>query len=60
MITGTKTIAQYKIMQWVDDNFFEGSVTVTFVDDSNATITDKKGDTMKVSYSPETGIVEES
>lgn len=29
VITGTKTIAQYKIMQWVNDNFFEGSIQVT-------------------------------
>lgn len=60
MISGTKTIAQYKIMKWVNDNFLKGSVTVTFTSDSSATITDQKGDAMKISYSPEAGIVEES
>jgi len=48
MISGTKTIAQYKI------------ITVTFTSDSSAIITDQKGDSMKVSYSPEEGIKEEN
>ena len=50
MIKGAETIAQYKILQWVEDNFEDGSVAVEFTSSNTATLTDKKGDTLTVHY----------
>lgn len=55
VIKGARTIAEYKLMQaekiqnWIDSNFFEGSVTWE-MDGANAIkVTDKTGDSMIVS-----------
>ena len=50
MIKGAETIAQYKILQWVEDNFEGGSVSVEITTSNTATLTDKKGDSLNVQY----------
>lgn len=59
MITGAKTIAQYKILEWVEENFIPGSVIVEFTDTNRAIIKDTNEDTMKVMYIDKKGVVEE-
>jgi hypothetical protein len=47
-IKGCKTVEQFKIMQWVEDNFVHGSVSVEFTDRDKATITDGNGDKLNL------------
>lgn len=49
-IKGTKTIAQYKLMRWINENFLEDSIKVEFTGDDTAVIFDSCGDTMKLKY----------
>lgn len=50
MIKGAETIAQYKILQWVEDNFEDGCISVEFTSSNTATLTDKQGNSMNVHY----------
>ena len=43
---GAKTINEYKILRWIDENFMPDSVTVEFLSDTSAVITDKNNETM--------------
>lgn len=54
-ITGTKTIAQFKIAQWVNDNFEENSVLINYLTDDTATITDRNNNILLVRYDNDTG-----
>lgn len=47
-IKNTKTINEYKIMQWVEENFMPGSVSVELISDTHAIITDRNKETMEV------------
>lgn len=58
MIRDVKTIGQYKIMRWVQENFFDGSVEVKFTSECSATIYDRDGDSMDVCYTPSQGVHE--
>lgn len=49
-IKNTQTIAQYKIMKWISENFVDGSVEVQFTSGESATITDQVGGSMKLKY----------
>lgn len=55
MITGTKTIAQFKIAQWVNDNFEENSVSINYLTDDTAAITDRNNEILLVRYDNATG-----
>lgn len=46
MVKGAKTIAQYKIYKWVDENFQPDSVRVEFMSESSATIIDATGSSL--------------
>lgn len=59
MIKGAETIAQFKILEWVQSNFKKDSITVEFTDTNRASIHDKKGATMKVMYVHDKGVVQE-
>lgn len=50
MIRGAKTIQEFKILQWVQENFEENSITVTFLENGHAQIFDKVGGAMEVAY----------
>lgn len=50
VIKGTKTIAQYKIMQWVQENFIDNAVEVEFTGSNTATIKDTVGAVLKVKF----------
>lgn len=50
VIKGTKTIAQYKIMQWVQENFIDNVVEVEFTGNDIATIKDTVGAVLKVKF----------
>lgn len=54
MITGTKTIAQFKIAQWVNENFEENSVSINYLTDNTAAITDRSNDILLVRYDNDT------
>lgn len=47
-VKNAKTINEYKIMKWIDENFTVGSVSVEFVSDTQAMITDRNNETMSV------------
>ncbi len=50
VIKNANTIAQYKILRWMDENFFPSSVTAEFTERDTAIITDRTGDSMEVAY----------
>ena len=52
IIKNANTIAQYKIMRWVEKTFYEDAVTVDFIDNESAIIADKAGDHMLVYFDP--------
>ena len=56
MIKGVKTIAQFKIAKWVEENFISGSVEITFTSDNSAIITDAVGHVLEVTYDDHEGI----
>lgn len=56
-IKNAHTISQYNIMQWINENFYENSVTVEFTDKDTAIVTDNEGDSVKVYFDPCIGIV---
>lgn len=57
MIKGAKNITQYKILEWVQQNFYDGSVEVEFTHDDKAIIKDKAGETLNVSYTSSKGVI---
>ena len=46
MIKNMDTIAQYKIMQFIQANFYEEAITVTKVDEAALKVTDKNGESL--------------
>lgn len=50
MIKNMDTIAQYKIMQFIQANFYEEAITVTKVDEAALKITDKNGESLIFEY----------
>lgn len=50
MIKNMDTIAQYKIMQFVQANFYEEAITVTKVDEAALKVTDKNGESLIFEY----------
>jgi len=47
-IKNAKTINEYKIRKWIEQIFVPGSVSIEFVSDTSAIITDRDNKTMKV------------
>ncbi len=47
-VKNAKTINEYKILKWVEENFVPGSVNVKFLSENRAKITDKNNDAMTV------------
>ena len=50
MIKNMDTIAQYKIMQSIQANFYEEAITVTKVDEAALKVTDKNGESLIFEY----------
>lgn len=57
VIKNMDTIAQYKVMQFIQENFEEWAITVTKVDRTALKVTDKTGDSLVFEYKD--GIVQE-
>lgn len=47
-IKNARTINEYKIMKWVEENFMHDSVSVELISDTHAIITDRNKETMEV------------
>lgn len=50
MIKNMDIIAQYKIMQFIQANFYEEAITVTKVDEAALKVTDKNGESLIFEY----------
>lgn len=50
MIKNMDTIAQYKIMQFIQANFYEEAITVTKVNETALKVTDKNGESLIFEY----------
>ena len=50
MIKNMDTIAQYKIMQFIQANFYEEAITVTKIDETALKVTDKNGESLIFEY----------
>lgn len=50
MIKNMDTIAQYKIMQFIQANFYEEAITVTKVEEAALKVTDKNGESLIFEY----------
>lgn len=50
MIKNMDTIAQYKIMQFIQANFYEEAITVTKVDEAALKVTNKNGESLIFEY----------
>lgn len=50
MIKNMDTIAQYKIMQFIQANFYEEAITVTKIDKAALKVTDKNGESLIFEY----------
>ena len=50
MIKNMDTIAQYKIMQFIQDNFYEEAIIETKVDEAALKVTDKNGESLIFEY----------
>lgn len=50
MIKNRDTIAQYKIMQFIQANFYEEAITVTKIDEAALKVTDKNGESLIFEY----------
>ena len=50
MIKNMDTIAQYKIMQFIQANFYEEAITVTKIDEAALKVTDKNGEGLIFEY----------
>lgn len=58
VIKGTQTIAQYKIMQFINENFFPGSLEIELMDKNTIRGTDRAGESMIFRWNEEKKIVE--
>lgn len=47
-VKNARTINEYKIMKWVEETFVPGSVSIEFISDTSAIITDHNYETMKL------------
>lgn len=54
---GCKTVAEYAIRKWMAENGFVMSEFSVGMEGNKAVISDKTGDSMSVSYSPENKLV---
>lgn len=50
MIKNMDTITQYKIMQFIQANFYEETITVTKIDEAALKVTDKNGESLIFEY----------
>ena len=50
VIRNVDTIAQYKVMQFIQENFEEWAITVTKIDPTDLKVTDKTGDSLVFEY----------
>ena len=50
MIKNMDTIAQYKIMQFIQANFYEEAITVTKIDEAALKVTDNNGEILIFEY----------
>ena len=50
VIRNMDTIAQYKVMQFIQENFEEWAITVTKIDPTAIKVTDKTGDSLVFEY----------
>ena len=57
MIKGAKTIAEYAIRKWINQNFYSGCVHIKEIDSNEARIEDETGESMIVMYDPVTRLV---
>lgn len=57
-IKGVNTIAQYKIMQFINANFFPGSLEIELIDADTIRGTDRAGESMIFRWNEEKKIVE--
>lgn len=55
---GCKTIAEYAIRKWMENNGFVAEFFTVEMHGYNATIIDRTGDSMKIRYDPKTKSVE--
>lgn len=51
-ITGTQTMGQFRIMQWIQKNYAADEVKVKFSGRNAATLYDKQGGQLQVQYDP--------
>lgn len=58
-IKGVKSIAEYAIRKWMDDRGFVPEYFGVAMEGCSATITDCRGDTLRVRYDPDTKTVTE-
>ena len=58
VIKGMKTIAQYKVMQFINDNFLPGSLEIELIDNNTIRGTDRAGQSMIFRWNEEKKIVE--
>lgn len=54
MVKGAKTIAQFKILSWAEENFCMPMFKIKLLDASSIRIEDKTGDTMTLSFDEKT------
>ena len=45
-----QTIEQYKILQWISENFEDNTISVEWTGRNTALLTDTKGETMNVEF----------
>lgn len=57
-IKGMQTIAQYKIMRFINDNFFPGALKISLIDDHTIRGTDRNGESMIFRWNEEKKTVE--
>ena len=58
VIRGIQTIPQYKIMRFINDNFFPGALEISLIDDHTIRGTDRNGASMIFHWNEEKKTVE--
>lgn len=58
VIKGMKTIAQYKVMQFINENFLPGSLEIELIDKNTIRGTDWTGESMVFHWNEDKKIVE--
>ena len=58
VIKGMKTIAQYKVMQFINENFLPGSLEIELIDKNTIRGTDRTGESMIFHWNEDKKIVE--